>query len=320
MGPNGEEVLRDVVENAHHDLEPNQAIDPTTIIAIITAILEAIRGCRNQAKARDHVQRGSVVAILAARRAIVQSGYQGNALALARKMAANGSTLTEASLEAVFDLVEDIPTPPPAGGGGGWPVWSVLFCLVAGLMMTSTAHAQWPTDFHQVTTTGWPVSIVTTPDITSTPPAVITRTPEVEEFDLEIPDSRPWTFPGDNGTRERVIKHLVEHSNHRIDPQWLADLSYSELKALHSADHNGLMGDHLRQGSNPGKSTTANVVQVSNPTRSTAKVVQGSNPTGWVKKTVPAGLFGRQTKTVWTWQGSTAAGYSGGCPGGSCPR
>ena len=319
MSISAEKLLTQHVENAHNEVNPGQALDPTAIIAIVTAILDAIRGCRNEAKARDHIKRGSIVAVAGARRAIADAGYN-KPLALARDIVHRGESLADSEVDAIFTDVNDLPT-PPALTGGGWPVWTAVIALVCCLVLPVAAEASWPVVAEtsaEASETSWPVSIPATVEQDVAMPAV-EPSPEVRESWV-IPSAQPWTYSGDNGTRESMIGHLMS-GNHRetvmrwmgiTDPaeyeQELARLTYSELHQLHSADH-----EHLTK---PGGATTAPTSTASVDASAGVATAGGGR---W--ETQRAGIFGLRTKRVWVPanKARSVRMFSGGCPGGACP-
>ena len=52
-----------------------------------------------------------------------------------------------------------------------------------------------------------------------------------------------WTFPGE--TRDELIRHILTHENHRgkFSEQRVRQLSFDQLKALHSDDHESTVRD-----------------------------------------------------------------------------
>lgn len=315
-----EQRLFDEVSAAQSTVNPNQAIDVTSIVAIITAIMEAIRGCRNPESAKAHIKRGSLIATIAARRAIVQSGYKGNALELARAVVDRGAKMDQAEVDAIVDETQDIPTTPPPTMSGGWPIWMLFLSVVSIFCFGSNAEANWPVcdgDAISIAETSWPTSVVS---IAATKPTLPSVQAEIDTFsldDLPMPGN-VWELNVGRGygnhSKEELINHLLG-SNHNFERIWLEGLSMGELKTLHSQDHEGFVSNTLKRTATPGKQKPAKTAQ----TNSVASTSSQSTGGRWT--TVRTGLFGRRSERRWVPAGSASysrANYSG-CPGGTCP-
>lgn len=311
---NGETILREHLLAVHEELHPGANLNPDDVIKWITAILEAIRNCRNSGAALDHIRRGSAIAVMAARNALIREGYRGNALAFARGLVNRGTKLKDFEQAALVSESEDVPAPPPIAGGG-WPAWVLvpilcLFGFASSAVAGEFAGGGWVVpetnlaaqeDANYITNGGgWHVSIPSPP--IAPPKVVIPETPKPRNAapkgtasKPDLPWVQPWVFYGDTGPAS-MRQHLMEPDhmasamaylgvrNTADYQQELARLNHSELKQLHSIAHE-------RQ---EGRRVPAIVKRISYESPQPPKPVPS--------QTVQAQVLA-----------------SGGCPGGVCP-
>lgn len=196
---NGEDILKDGIIKTNEEVNPGAAIDPASIIAIITSIFEAIRLCRNPEAAERQVQRGGAIAKSRLRKILKKEGYsKAKRNEMAAKLAEKGRNLTEEEVKAIIDDAQDMPEPNPPGGW--WPQWTAAILLA---LIPATANADW---WPQVTEAAmiWPV------DEPSDEPKIHVYGPSWCKVCKKIPDSDryvkhsepfpPWVY-------ERADKH-----------------------------------------------------------------------------------------------------------------
>ncbi|SFH97220.1 hypothetical protein [Planctomicrobium piriforme] len=120
MNEDTETLLTSAITDANAEANPNApaTIDPLTILAIITALLNLIRGCQSQASARAQIKKGGLIAKHQIRRALKDSGYKGDDWKMARSLAAKGSAMDASQLDQLIGDVADIAVP----SSGPWPV------------------------------------------------------------------------------------------------------------------------------------------------------------------------------------------------------
>jgi len=136
----GESILHKGIVESHEKVNPNQAIDVTMIIGIVSSIFEMIRGCSSPASASRQIKRGKSLAYRSVKKALKKQGYEGNVKKVAREIAEKGRDLSEEEIQMILDDAADVPQPPPKPGGL-WPLWVLLPLL----LMPSFAQAGlWP--------------------------------------------------------------------------------------------------------------------------------------------------------------------------------
>lgn len=124
------------IESAYGEAFPNQAIDPATVIGLITAVFQIIQGCRGGASAaKASMKRGDVHSKIGIRRAIKQEHPEMDRKERKELFKATLKRLNDASDQDIDDLVED------ATDGGTSLVGDMVIPLIAivSLILSSTS-------------------------------------------------------------------------------------------------------------------------------------------------------------------------------------
>lgn len=139
---NGEEILTNALSECDQQSKPPGAEAFVEWIPVIIAIFEVIRSCFSPSAAMRQMKRGGAIARSRIKAALVQGNYKGDLDAMAARMAAKCKNASDDELQKILDDAKDMPDPTKQSGP--WPTGEWTAAILAMLLFSSTAFAQWP--------------------------------------------------------------------------------------------------------------------------------------------------------------------------------
>lgn len=203
---NAEQILTKGINDTQNELHPGEALDPVTIITIITTIIELIQGCRNPDSAVRHIRENTIQSRWAVRRAVAKAGIPlWRRWKFADTLAAKGTKLSVADAKTLVDESAELPPTPPSSENW-WPgVMSLLiaFILVFSVGQVNAADSYWPTQDSY-----WPTK-VNTPVQTPVPDVAPDPAPSPPEKDYRNKGELIYYFGDDNCSHCPAMEELA---------------------------------------------------------------------------------------------------------------